>query len=109
MAHYQIEAPPPAFVGGVPERQLLASVLGRALMDLCAWDTEERRAALEWLQDDTDRAFSFVWVTRHLGLAECIPLIREKAEQEFSQSTEYYDGQLQAERRPRGTRIFDLS
>lgn len=109
MAHYQIEAPPPTFAGGPPERQLLASVLGRALMDLCAWDVQERAAALEWLNDDVDCTFSFVWITRQLGLSECIPLIREKAEQEFTQSMEYYEGQLQAERRPRRTRIFDLS
>lgn len=109
MSHYQIEAPPATFAGGPPERQLLASVLGRALMDLCAWNAEERAAALEWLSDDSDRIFSFVWITRQLGLCECIPLIREKAEQEYLQSREYYEAQLQAERRPRRERIFDLS
>ena len=109
MSHYQIEAPPPKFAGGPPERQLLASVLGRALMDLCAWETEERNSARAWLNDDEESEFSFIWIARQLGLIDCVELIREKAEQEFIESMAYYGGQLQAERRPRGTRVFDLS
>lgn len=109
MSHYQVEVSDSFWGDRTPERQLLASVLGRALMDLSAWDIETRAAALEWLNDGSERVFSFLWIAKQLDISECVASIREKSEQEFMQSMEYYDGKFPAEGRPRRERIFDLS
>lgn len=81
----------------------------RALMDLSSRWEEEREAALEWINCNAVKAFSFLWVVRMLDLEVSSQEIRHKARQEYDESLDYYGYQLKTEGRPWRERVFELS
>lgn len=91
-----------------PERQLVASVLSRAIMDLASADKQEREGAFWWIQCDDDGPFSFRWACEVLFL-DSVELIRELSVLEHAQSLKYYNDELKTERRPWRERVFQLS
>lgn len=111
MSHFQLYQEDPRPVSTVkPERDLLSAVLARAFLDLVSSDAEERRSALAWINDKEDnKAFSFVWVMRHLDLAETIERVRKMCQEEFQQTAEHYAQELTAQRRNWRTRVFKFS
>lgn len=92
----------------MPERDLIASVLSRALMDLSSRWEDERKEALDWIEDSSVRAMSFLWVVKALGLEVSSEEIRTKARKEYHDSVDYYEHQFKTEGRPWRTRIFQL-
>lgn len=50
----------------VPERQLLAAIVFRALLDLGAKKYQDRQSAKKWLMSENERAFSFKWICKEL-------------------------------------------
>lgn len=72
-----IEASPP----NVPERELLAAILIRALQDLCETDgvpREYRITARQWFASRFTGPWSFAWVLEHLELSrsDLVPLMK---------------------------------
>lgn len=90
------------------ERQLIASVLTRALMDLSGPNQREREDAFDWIWSEERTAFTFIWVCESIGL-NAKELLREMCEQEYTMSIRHYDDKLQTERRPWRERVFQLS
>jgi hypothetical protein len=93
-----------------PERQLLASVLGRALMDLSSMDDNERQSALDWIKDlSNDAPFSVQWVLRHLDMSPALPILVKMAHQEYGETIQHYGKEFTRERRHWRERVFKLS
>jgi len=53
----------------LPEKRLVAAVLGRAVLDLFVGDRLQRASARDWLTNHKDNTpFSFVWCCEYLDL-----------------------------------------
>jgi hypothetical protein len=55
----------------LPERQLLAAVLKRALFDYFGGRREERESARQWFfgEENSEELFSFAWVCAQLDIS----------------------------------------